>query len=310
MLTTIMNVVDRYEKNPVVGPADFPVACSGVYNCGVAAHNGRYYMACRVETPDIRCYVWIADSDDGVRFTPRPAPVSMPESAEFEEFTSGMYYDPRLTFIGDTAYIMMAAHSGHGCRLALLRSDDIDSREFEFVDFVSEVDNRNGVLFPAKVGGNYVRYDRPNTAGDQGNMWLSYSPDLIHWGRHRFVLGTFDGWAWKKVGPGAPPVATVHGWLVVFHGVHVMGGGQYNYYAGVMLTDLNEPHRIVAKARCPILSPGESYERVGHIMNTVFPTALIVEENGDAKLYYGAADRVQCLALTTVDRLIEACYER
>jgi predicted GH43/DUF377 family glycosyl hydrolase len=310
MLTTIMNVVDRYEKNPVLGPADFPVACSGVYNCGVAKHDGRYYMACRVETPDIRCYVWIADSTDGMHFTPRAEPVAMPQTPEFQEYTSGMYYDPRLTFIGDRAYIVMAAHSGHGCRLALLQTDDIDNRPFEFVEFISAVDNRNGVLFPRTIGDRYVRYERPNTAGDQGNMWISYSPDLIHWGASRFVLGTFDGWAWKKVGPGAPPVETPEGWLVVFHGVHVMGGGQYNYHAGVMLTDLEEPHRIIARAQCPILSAREPYERIGHIMNTVFPTSLIVKEDGEAMLYYGAADTVQCLATTTVDRLIEACHKR
>lgn len=310
MLTDIFNVVDRYENNPVLAPEDFPVALSGVYNCGVAGHNGRYYMTCRAESVAIKCYVWIADSDDGIHFTPRPTPVEMPDDPEFREFTAGMYYDPRLTFIDGVAYIVMAAHSSHSCRLALLKSDDIDNKPFEFIDFISEVDNRNGVLFPEKINGLYVRYDRPNTSGDEGNMWISYSPDLIYWGKSKFVLGTFDGWAWKKLGPGAPPVKTEKGWLVLFHGVHVMGGGQYNYHAGVMLTDLNDPSKIIARAQAPIISPLKDYERVGHIMNTVFPTALIIEDDGSAKIYYGAADRVQCLALSTVDRLLQACYER
>jgi predicted GH43/DUF377 family glycosyl hydrolase len=310
MLTHIKSVADRYEHNPIIGPDDFPVACSGVYNCGVAKKGDRYYMACRVESVDITCYIWIARSSDGIHFTPYSAPVALPDTDEFREYTTGMYYDPRLIFFGTTAYIIFAAHSHHSCRLACIRCDDIDSRPFEFIGFISSVDTRNGVLFPEKIDGLYCRYDRPNTAGDSGNIWISYSPDMIHWGQSRFVLGTFHGWAWKKVGPGAPPVKTDQGWLVLFHGVHVMGGGQYNYHAGVMLTDLQKPWKIIAKARCPILSPSEEYERVGHIMNTVFPTALIIEPDNQVKIYYGAADRVQCLALSTVDRLIEACYHR
>jgi predicted GH43/DUF377 family glycosyl hydrolase len=301
--------VQRYARNPILTGRDFPSG-SGikrVFNSGVIKTRGRYVMACRVEDAALRNRIWIADSSDGYHFVPRPAPAELPHSnPEFAEYTAGMYYDPRITEIDGVFYLMHAAHSGHGCRLSLLRTRDFD--DFEWIGHVSETDNRNGVLFPEKIGGLYARLDRPNTGGNFGDIWVSYSPDLIFWGKSRCVLRNQRvRWAWAKIGPGAVPIRTPRGWLNVFHGVRTQCAQHYVYQLGVCLLDLEDPSRVVGFSEEAILEPEEPYELVGQTPSVVFTSGAVVEPDGEIKLYYGGADTVQCVALTSVDALLELC---
>lgn len=303
------SIVTRHPHGPILRGSDFPAAArvKRVFNSGATKHDGRYYMACRVEDRALRNWIWMADSQDGVNFDPRPEPVAMPhENPEYAEYTAGMYYDPRITRIGDSFYLMHAAHSRHGCRLGLVRSPDL--REFEWVGFVSEPDNRNGVLFPRKIGGLYARLDRPNTGAGFGDIWISYSPDLIHWGQSRCVMRNSDvRWAWAKIGPGAPPIATDEGWLSIFHGVRTQCAQHYVYSIGVALHDLDDPSRVIARCSEAILEPEEDYELTGQTPSVVFTAGAVAEEDGEVKIYYGGADTVQCLATSSVEQLVYAC---
>jgi predicted GH43/DUF377 family glycosyl hydrolase len=301
--------VQRYARNPILTGRDFPSG-SGikrVFNSGVIKARDRYVMACRVEDAALRNRIWIADSSDGYHFVPRSGPAELPHSnPEFAEYTAGMYYDPRITEIDGVFYLMHAAHSGHGCRLSLLRTRDFD--DFEWIGHVSETDNRNGVLFPEKIGGLYARLDRPNTGGNFGDIWVSYSPDLIFWGKSRCVLRNQRvRWAWAKIGPGAVPIRTPRGWLNVFHGVRTQCAQHYVYQLGVCLLDLEDPSRVVGFSEEAILEPEEPYELVGQTPSVVFTSGAVVEPDGEIKLYYGGADTVQCVALTSVDALLELC---
>jgi len=301
--------VERYANNPILRGSDFP-ARSGivrVFNSGVIKRQGQYLMACRVEDRALRNHIWIADSEDGYRFVPRPHAVALPEQdPEFAEYTAGMIYDPRITELEGSFYLVHAAHSGHGCRLSLLRTHDFD--QFEWLGFISETDNRNGVLFPRKIGGLYARLDRPNSDGNFGDIWISYSPDLVYWGRARCVLrNQAVRWAWTKIGPGAVPIETPQGWLVIFHGVRTQCRAHYVYQLGVCLLDLDDPSRVVARAEQAILEPETSYELVGQTPSVVFSSGAVVEDNGEVKIYYGGADTVQCVATTSLSRLIAAC---
>jgi beta-1,4-mannooligosaccharide/beta-1,4-mannosyl-N-acetylglucosamine phosphorylase len=219
-----------------------------------------------------------------------------------------MIYDPRVTKIGDMHYIIHAGHSGHTCRLSLVKTKDF--KEFQWMGFISEVDNRNGVLFPEKINGLYARLDRPNTGADTGDIWVSYSPDLIFWGKSRCVFRNWQGirWAWTKIGPGAVPIKTPEGWLNIFHGVRTQCKAHFVYQLGVCLLDLNDPSKVKAMAEEAILIPEEQYELVGQTPSVVFTCGAVVEDNGEVKLYYGGADTVQCLATTSIERLIDACY--
>jgi predicted GH43/DUF377 family glycosyl hydrolase len=304
-------IVDRHPGNPILTGADFPPE-SGivrVFNSGVIRWRGRYVMACRAENRALKDFIWIADSEDGIHFVPRAAPVTMPEDPEFLEYTAGMYYDPRITEIEGIHYLMHAAHSGHGCRLSLLRT--LDFERFDWLGFVSETDNRNGVLFPEKIGGRFARLDRPNTDGDFGDIWVSYSPDLVHWGGSRCVLRNSSvHWAWSKIGPGAVPIRTSEGWLTVFHGVRTQCKAHYVYQLGVCLLDLEDPSRVIAVSKDTILEPEQSYELVGQTPSVVFTCGAVVEPDQTIKLYYGGADTVMCLATTTIERLLYACHHR
>jgi predicted GH43/DUF377 family glycosyl hydrolase len=302
-------LLDRHPNNPILTGKDFPPdsGIKRVFNSGVIKSGGRYIMACRVEDAALRNRIWIAESEDGYRFTPHPGPAELPHGDfEFAEYTAGMYYDPRITEIDGVFYLMHAAHSGHGCRLSLLST--LDFRSFRWLGHVSAPDNRNGALFPEKINGLYARLERPNTGGAFGDMWISYSPDLIFWGKARCVLRNRDiRWAWSKIGPGAVPIKTDHGWLTIFHGVRTQCAQHYVYQLGVCLLDLNDPSRVIGLSEEAILEPEELYELVGQTPSVVFTSGAVVEDDGEIKVYYGGADTVQCVATSTVDRLLRAC---
>ncbi len=215
-------------------------------------------MVCRVENSALLDRFWIAESSDGYDFKPRPKPVDMPhDDPDFKEYASSMYYDPRVTQIGDEYYIVHAAHSGHTCRLSLVRT--LDFEKFEWMGFISETDNRNGVLFPEKIDGLYARLDRPNTGADSGDIWVSYSPNLIFWGKSKCVFRNWEGirWAWSKIGAGAAPIKTPEGWLTIFHGVRTQCKQHFVYQLGVCLLDLDDPSKVKAMAEEAILIPEE-----------------------------------------------------
>jgi predicted GH43/DUF377 family glycosyl hydrolase len=308
-LSTRRPPLQRYSRNPILTGRDFPEG-SGikrVFNSGVIKAGSRYVMACRVEDAALRNRIWIAESDDGYHFVPRSAPAELPHgNPDFAEYTAGMYYDPRITEIDGVFYLMHAAHSGHGCRLSLLRT--LDFTHFEWLGYVSETDNRNGVLFPEKIGGLYARLDRPNTGGSFGDIWVSFSPDLIFWGKSRCVLRNQRvRWAWTKIGPGAVPIRTPRGWLNIFHGVRTQCAQHYVYQLGVCLLDLEDPSKVIGYSEEAILEPEEPYELVGQTPSVVFTSGAVCEPDGEIKIYYGGADTVQCVATTTVDTLLELC---
>jgi len=304
-------ICKRYEGNPILTGKDFPaeadIKC--VFNSGIAKYNGKYIMICRVENSALVDRFWIAESKDGYHFKPWSKPVDMPhDNPEFKKYSDGMYYDPRVTKIGDTYHMVHAAHSGHTCRLSLVKTKDF--KKFQWEGFISETDNRNGVLFPEKINGLYARLDRPNTGSDSGDIWVSYSPDLVYWGKSSCVFRNWEGirWAWTKIGAGAVPIKTPEGWLTIFHGVRTQCKAHFVYQLGVCLLDLKDPSKVKAMAEEAILIPEEQYELVGQTPSVVFTCGAIEEDNGEIKIYYGGADTVQCVATTSVERLIEACY--
>ena len=254
---------------------------------------------------------WVAESKDGYHFKPWPKPVDMPyDNPRFKKYADSMIYDPRVTKIEDAYYMVHAAHSGYTCRLSLVKTEDF--KKFQWIEFISEPDNRNGVLFPEKINGLYARLDRPNTGSETGDMWVSYSPDLRFWGKSECVLRPWEGirWAWTKVGAGATPIKTPEGWLNIFHGVRTQCKSHFVYQLGVCLLDLEDPSKVKAMSEDAILIPEEQYELVGQTPSVVFTCGAVVEDSGEVKIYYGGADTVQCVATTTLERLIDACYNR
>ncbi len=301
-----MPIIRRYESNPIITADDLPCQSSAVFNSGCIKEDGLYRMMLRIEDIDGAQHFRTAQSQDGIKFTIAEDPVAIPPSEDMHRFEL-LCYDPRITKLEDTFYITYAAHGSKGVRIALLRTDDFVN--YERIGYISQPDNRNGVLFPERIGGRYVRFDRPTVAhgqGGKGDIWVSFSPDLVHWGDSRLVAETrLERWDGHKLGAGPAPLRTDEGWLVLYHGVYERCNGLV-YRCGVMLLDLEQPWKVIARSKGCIMGPREPYERVGDVPNVVFVTGAVAEADGTVKLYYGAADTVMCLAFSTLDELIDA----
>ena len=320
-------MIKRHERNPILTRNDIQASApflrdvTSVFNPGAIAFEGGVVLMLRVQSRSRETVLMVARSSDGVRFTVSKEIVHFKGIQRVRERIYHIY-DPRVTRIGDAYYVMFALDMDDGCQLGLGVTTDFDS--FEFLGIVSNEDIRNGVLFPDRVGGKYLRMDRPNKARHQGGpttgstIWLSESDDLLHWQpRAALISGRFHYWD-EFIGSGPPPVKTLQGWLHVYHGVAGHFGSSNIYQAGVMLLDLHDPSKVIGRCRCNILEPRELYELTGQVPNVVFPSGMIVE-NCDAvgfarpdspvKIYYGAADTVVGLATATIQDLLDAALE-
>jgi predicted GH43/DUF377 family glycosyl hydrolase len=218
-------------------------------------------------------------SVDGAVFTPQ---------LEWEEFG---VEDPRLTYLDGRYYFSYVAVSRHGAATALASTTDFQNFERHGIIFSPE--NKDVVLFPERLGGDYAALHRPNAATPftRPEMWLARSPDLVHWGRHENLYWGTGPWESGRVGAGAPPLRTPAGWLEIYHGNQpgARPGEVGVYSAGAMLLDLDEPARVRSHCKTAILEPTTDFERQGFVPSVFFPTAAIAR--GDNLLiYYGAAD--------------------
>lgn len=188
----------------------------------------------------------------------------------------------------------------------------------EFVECIALPNNRVPCLFPEKINDQYVRIDRPynllrldNRGGhpldDQllGGMWISYSPDMIYWGKHRPLFYPPLSFANYKVGP-TPPIKTKDGWLEIIHGVY-KENREWCYSLGAILLDLEDPSKVIGVLDKPILTPSEPYEKDGLTKNVIFSCGAIVnEENDEIRIYYGASDECIGLARGSFSELLSA----
>ena len=165
--------------------------------------------------------------------------------------------------------------------------------------------NRNGVMFPRRIGGRYAMLSRPSDNGHTpfGDIFYSESPDLTFWGRHRHVMGTAGGWQSTKIGAGPIPIETDEGWLLFYHGVLTSCNG-YVYSFGAALLDLEQPWKVLARTAPYLMAPSTDYERVGDTPNVVFPCAALCDApTGRIALYYGCADTVTGLAFCNAEEV-------
>lgn len=319
-------VIKRYVKNPVLSKSDVPYDAECIFNAGVCMYKGRYVMIFRDDfgykggTAFSGTKLGLAFSEDGINWTVEEKPFL--ENDKLGDPEIHRIYDPRLTVIEEKLYICFAMDTRHGLRGGIGYIPD----DFSRLDIISlsVPDNRNMVLFPEKIGGMFARLERPmpvySRGRDRFDTWISFSPDLKYWGESKLILSVEDvPYANDKTGPAAPPVRTEKGWLTTFHAVdidHERGKNGWEdtwkkrYSAGIMLLDLNDPSKVLGVYKEPLIAPDEPYEaEEGFRENVIFPGGMILEDDGQVKIYYGAADTVECLATADVDRLIALCLE-
>ncbi len=314
----------RYEGNPILSAKDIPYEAVLIFNAGICKYQGKYVMCFRndygldeeefrIKEHPVETNIGIALSDDGIHWTPGPKPVF--QLADDEIIRA---YDPRLTVVDGQALMCFAVDTRHGLRGGVAATDDFEHFE---IKSLSAPDNRNMVIFPEKINGKYFRLERPfpiysRGAGEKFDIWSSDSPDLCYWGNTKLVLGGERvPFANAKIGPAAPPVKTPRGWLTTFHGVKFVerelpawhSNWHKVYYAGLMLLDLNDPSKVIGMGRTPLIAPEAEYECKGFRGEVIFPGGMILEDSGEVKIYYGAADTVECLATANVDDLLGFC---
>jgi len=303
----VSELARRFPGNPILAPADIPGGANCVFNSGACLVGGEVLLLLSVWAEDWSSRFLVARSADGIHF--RIDGKNLLESPhEYPYYPYGGLFDTRICQLEGWYYVTYNVASRLGGRIRLARTRDF--RCMEDLGFITGPDHRNCALFPEKIGGEYCRLERPTLEDGSGDIYLSRSPNLVHWGGTELLLERRTRyWESAKVGPGPTPIRTGHGWLVIYHGCRRnMNGLQYN--AGCMLLDLARPTRIIGKLRRPILCPQEPYERTGNTPNVVFPTGAVLHGARDElKIYYGAADTVMALAVANVEELAAACLE-
>ncbi len=250
--------VTRFQGNPILTKDDIPYPVETVHNAGVTKYEGRYIMLFRSHLiqagPSSAWPRARMGSISPPGRQPFLTPGREPPFSEYEEFG---VEDPRITLLEGAYYITYSAYSRHGVRIALAKTTDFES--VERISLITQADYRNTVLFPEKIGGRYVRLDRPHSEISPWSIWITYSPDLVHWGDSQVMMKPVPyHWDEMKIGPGAPPIKTPKGWLSIYHGVFpTMAGAVYRL--GVALHQLDDPPTSSASATagsCSRKTPG------------------------------------------------------
>ena len=320
--------IKRHPGNPILDAGKVPYNAVQIFNAGFAKYNGKYVCIFRNDYRDapretycdapVTISLGLAFSDDGVNWNVTNKPCWEIHTDEIRHV-----YDPRLTVIDGKCYVCFAMDTWHGVRGGIAVTEDFD--KFEILN-LAVPENRNMVLFPEKINSMYMRLERPMPVysrkaqfKESFDIWSSISPDLKFWGGSEMVLAAENMPCCNcKIGPGAPPVKTKYGYLVLTHFVNKVteelpawhANWHKIYYGGVMLLDLENPNKVIGIGKTPLLVPETEYECNGYRGHVIFPGGMILEDSGEVKIYYGAADQVECLATCHVDDLLDFVMQK
>lgn len=300
--TGCQDVVWRYSRNPII-PANLLPISNSIFNSAVVPFNDKFAGVFRCDNTKREMLIHNGFSSDGLNWQINPEPICF-VSSDPEVSRREYFYDPRVCWIEDRYYVTWC-NGYHGPTIGIAYTNDFETfyqLENAFLPY-----NRNGVLFPRKIRGKYAILSRPSDRGHTpfGDIFYSESPDMEHWGHHRFVMAPKKGWQSTKVGAGPIPIETSEGWLMFYHGVITQCNG-FEYSFGAVLLDLDQPWKVMYRTAPYLMGPRELYERVGDTPNVVFPCATLVDApTNRIAIYYGAADTVTALAFARVDQVVD-----
>ncbi len=298
---------ERHRGNPLLTAADWPYPINTVFNAGATRLlDGTTLLLCRVEDRRGHSHLCAARSRNGIdAWEIDPQPTLAPDVERHPEEIWGVE-DPRITYVPELKKYAVTytsySRGGPGVSLALTE----DFKTFERLGVVMSPEDKDAALMPHKIGGYWAMIHRPVTVFG-AHIWISYSPDLRHWGSHRMILQARRGGWWdaNKIGLSPPPIETTKGWLMIYHGVRQTPSGSL-YRLGLALFDRETPERCLRRGDMWIFGPEEPYEREGDVGNVVFPCGYTVASDGDTvNLYYGAADTCMALATGSIRRMLD-----
>ncbi|HEC30638.1 MAG TPA: glycosidase [Candidatus Yonathbacteria bacterium] len=332
----------RAKENPIFSPnKDVGWESEAVFNPGAILDDGKIYMLYRAigEYDTYVSRIGLATSTDGINFE-RQSEVPIIEPAE--DYDKWACEDPRITKVDDIFYITYVALSVRireggkptydiihnlNSQTALVTTKDFVNFERHGIITPENSDNRDVVIFPEKINGKFVIlhrphrwckdwFDNPKSKEIDVNIpipfeelpqrpatWISYSSDLKNWSDCKLLIRSSHEND-EKTGPGAPPIKTDEGWLLIYHHVEKDEEGKIIYTAKAALLDLEDPYKIIAKIPYPILKPEADYEVNGDVNNVVFPTGVFVKD-GILSVYYGTADKYCGLATIELSEIID-----
>jgi predicted GH43/DUF377 family glycosyl hydrolase len=297
--STDLSLFTRHPGNPILSPEHWPYPVNSVFNAAaVLLPDGDTLLLCRVEDRtglSHLCAARSANGVDGWRIDSQPTLMANPH--DYPEEIWGIE-DPRITYVPELKQYAVAytsfARGGPGVSLALTR----DFRSFERFGVIMPPEDKDAALLPRRINGYWAMIHRPVTPTG-AHMWISYSPDLHHWGSHKVILEARRGGWWdaNKIGLCSPPIETSKGWLTIYHGVRKTASGSI-YRLGLALFDLEKPDVCLHRGSSWMFGPEAPYERIGDVRDVVFPCGQTIAADGDTiHLYYGAAD--SCMAMAT-----------
>ncbi len=331
--------LDRHPANPILRPnPENAWEAKVVLNpAAVRDREGKfllYYRAAGNDTQHL-IHIGLAESRDGVHFErTSEKPILSPQEGNFD---AGCNEDPRIVEIDGVTYMTYAYRTYPPGQYWLRDADPIkdygvsphaptsmventtstglaiiqDAVRVKRLGRItkSDVDDRDVVLFPEKIGGKYWRLSRPVKWSGEGYpcekpaIWINSSDSIMDWDEDKtqLLMKGEEWWEEKKIGAGTPPIKTDKGWLMIYHGVDAQG----IYRVGAFMTELDNPCKIIGRTKHFILQPETEYERSGIYSGCVFPTG-VVPVGDELYIYYGAADQFCCLATCKLNELIEA----
>ena len=326
---------NKYIGNPILKPNPknaWENLC--VLNPGVIydEENERFVMLYRAAGDDWEHYIrlGLAVSKDGFNFervSDVPAMDVDPEDAD-----GGCIEDPRIVKIDTHYYITYAGKAFYPGRYwnieewkqvqrerevqpetapVLLRKGltttylacTNDFKTYKRLGRITDTryDDRDVVLFPERVNGQFVKISRPKRDDLAPAIWITYSDDLLEWGEPTKLFWGVEEWEGARIGASCPPIKTKDGWLLIYHGV---SSKDEFYRVGMVMLDLENPSKILARTKDFVMEPEFDYERNGLWTGCVFPTG-IVEKDGLLYIYYGCADTFVAVATAPLADVLE-----
>lgn len=303
-----LELFSRHSDNPILTANDWPYAVNSVFNPGATLlPDGTTLLLCRVEDRRGLSHLTVARSVNGIdnwQIDSRPTfaadPINFPEELWGVE-------DPRITYVEELKKyaIVYTAYTRDGPGVSLALTEDFS--QFERLGVIMAPEDKDAALLPHRIDGQWALIHRPVSA-PRAHMWISFSENLYHWGRHKLMLEARRGawWDANKIGLSPPPILTAKGWLVIYHGVRQTAAGAI-YRLGLALFDLMNPEVCLKRGDEWIFGPEETYERRGDVDNVVFPCGTTIAPDGDTvRLYYGAADTSIAMATGSIHALLLA----
>lgn len=297
----------RYKNNPVLTPKIWPYKVNAVFNAGAVMHNNKVLLLVRVEDMSGFSHLCKATSKDGYSgWVIDDKPTLFPKPDDFPEEKYGIE-DPRIVKLEEEERyaIVYTSFSESGPLVSLATTEDFNT--YRRYGVIMPPDDKDASLFPRKFNGRYVLIHRPSPTSYLlgAHIWMSFSPDLKHWGDSSILLPARRGSWWDayKVGLGPQPIETPEGWLIIYHGVRTTAAGSL-YRVGLALLDLDDPTKVIKRGNEWVFGPNEYYERVGDVPDVTFPCGVVVKGD-DLIMYYGAADTTIAIATASLKEVVD-----